>query len=306
MIPDHFPASRDPEPGRPAGLADLLLVNANVLTMNPGRPRARSVAVAGGHIIALDATPARLRANQVIDVRGATVLPGFHDAHNHMAWFGLTLTGVDLRGPAVSSMADLYAAVARRAAATETAGWVMGSGYDQNKIGEHPDRDAPDQVARAARLAVVAVPQGRFATELGDGMLAAVGPGRHSWLYRQRSLLNAGMMLAGSSDRPVVTGAPLLGIHDMVNRRTASGTRFNADEAITAEQALHAYTSGSAYAGHAEHIKGTVTPGKLADLVVLSEDPTAIGPDRISGVEVLATFVDGLCRYHAGALDGQI
>lgn len=534
--------------------------------MDPARPRARSVAVAGGRIIALDVTPARLPTSQVVDLRGATLLPGFHDAHNHMAWFGLTLADIDLRAPAVSSLDDLYAAVAQKAAATEIGGWVVGSGYDQNKTGAHPDRDAldwatagrrvwlrhisghmsmvnslvladlgmdsqskyvaggrvvtdaagrptglleeraqelvgdlvhpyplariadainragtqylkegitscteagigggwighspvelaayqaardsgrlrvrvelmiasdalhplavhpddglelgldlgirtgfgddwlrigavkvfadgslvgrtaamydhyagssgdsgylqgdadeiqaaimaahrsgwqvaahaigdraidlvldafasalsryprprtrhriehfaaasPDQVTRAARLGIVAVPQGRFATELGDGILTALDSGRHSWLYRQRSLLDAGMTLPGSSDRPVVTGAPLLGIHDMVNRRTATGNRFNDGEAITPEQALRAYTSGSAYAVHAEHVKGTITPGRLADLVVLSEDPTVISPDRIASVQVLATFVDGRCQYDSGALDGQL
>jgi predicted amidohydrolase YtcJ len=141
------------------------------------------------------------------------------------------------------------------------------------------------------------VPQGRFASELGDGMLAAIAPARHDWLYRQRSLLAAGLTLPGSSDRPVVTGAPLLGVHDMVNRRTATGEPFNPGEAITAEQALRAYTSGSAYASHAEHRRGTISPGKLADLVVLSEDPTAVSPDRIGGLSVLATLVDGEARF---------
>ena len=83
----------------------------------------------------------------------------------------------------------------------------------------------PRQVAQAAGLGAIAVPQGRFAAELGDGMLAAVGPGRHDWLYRQRSLLAAGMVLPGSLDWPVVTGAPLLGIGDMVARRTAWARR---------------------------------------------------------------------------------
>ena len=162
----------------------------------------------------------------------------------------------------------------------------------------------PRQVARAAGLGVIAVPQGRFATELGDGMLAAVGPARHGWLYRQRSLLEAGMVLPGSSDRPVVAGAPLLGIADMVNRRTASGAPFNLGEAITAQQALHAYTRGSAYASHQEHVKGSIAPGMLADLVVLSEDPTAVSPERIAGLAVLATIVDGRPRHDAGAFDG--
>ena len=122
------------------------------------------------------------------------------------------------------------------------------------------------------------VGQGRFATEIGDGMLAAVGPARHAWLYRQRSLLDAGLVLPGSSDRPVVAGAPLLGLHDMVNRRTAAGVPFNAAEAVTAAEALRAYTWGSAYASKAEHVKGSIEPGKLADFTVLSEDPTAVGP----------------------------
>jgi predicted amidohydrolase YtcJ len=544
--------------------ADLLLVNANVLTMDPARPRAAAVGIAGSRITALADNPAEIRAAQVVDLRGATLLPGFHDAHNHMAWFGMSLTEVDLRSPAVGSLDQLYAAVARRAEQTAEGDWVAGSGYDQNKIGAHPHRDAldraapgrrvclrhasghmcvvnslvladlgieataadvpggrvatdaagrptglleeraqqlvgrllypyplavladaidragaeylsegitscteagigggwigrspvelaayqaardqgrlrvrvelmvasdvlhelgahaddglelgldlgictgfgdewlrlgavkvftdgsmigrtaamhdhfvgtpaeygylqadagelqatiiaahrsgwqvaahavgdraidvvldayaqateryprrdprhriehfaasrPDQVARAAGIGVVAVPQGRFASELGDGMLAAVGPGRHGWLYRQRSLLEAGMTLPGSSDRPVALGAPLLGIHDMVNRRTAAGAPFNDGEAVTALQALHAYTRGSAQASHQEDVKGSITAGKLADLVVLSEDPTAVSPGRIAGLQVLATLVGGQCRYSSGAVDG--
>src|SRR5262249_61570244 len=108
-----------------------------------------------------------------------------------------------------------------------------------------------------------------------------------------------GLPLPGSSDRPVVAGAPLLGVHDMVNRRPASGAPFNAGEAITVEEALRAYTSGSAYASRAEHLKGSITPGKLADLVVLSQDPTAVSPEEIAGIGVLATYVGGERRFNA-------
>ena len=86
-------------------------------------------------------------------------------------------------------------------------------------------------------------------------------------------------------------------MHDMVNRRTATGAPFNPEEAITAEQAVRAYTCGSAYASHAENRRGTIAPGMLADLVVLSEDPTAVSPRRIAGISVLATLVDGVCRF---------
>jgi len=98
----------------------------------------------------------------------------------------------------------------------------------------------------------------------------------------------------------VVAGAPLLGIRDMVSRRATSGAPYNAGEAITADQALRAYTYGSAYASKAEHLKGSIEPGKLADFAVLSEDPTAVGTDRIAGLRVLATIVDGAIRYDAG------
>jgi hypothetical protein len=169
---------------------------------------------------------------------------------------------------------------------------------------EHFAVSRPEQVTRAAGLGVIAVPQGRFATEIGDGMLAALGPARHGWLYRHRSLLDAGMTLPGSSDRPVALGAPLLGMHDMVNRRTGSGAPYNPAEAITATDALRAYTYGSAFASHQERVKGSVTPGKLADLVVLSDDPAAVRPESIAGIEVLATFAGGRCTYHGGAFAG--
>src|ERR1700678_2496273 len=118
--------------------------------MDPARPRARSVAVSGGRIVALDED---LPAREVIDLRGRTLLPGFHDAHNHMAWFGLTLAEVDLGETAVSNLDELYAAVATRAEDTAAdGGWVIGSRYDQNKLGGHPDRHGLDRAAPGRRV----------------------------------------------------------------------------------------------------------------------------------------------------------
>jgi predicted amidohydrolase YtcJ len=167
---------------------------------------------------------------------------------------------------------------------------------------EHCGVSRDEDVARMARLGVVPVPQGRFISEIGDGMMEALGPARTAQCYRQRSFLAAGLVLPGSSDRPVVRGAPLLGIHDMVNQRTAGGRPFAPQEALTPEQALRAYTWGSAYAERAEHVKGSITPGKLADLAVLDRDPTACDPGALGETRVLATLVGGRFEYDGAGL----
>jgi predicted amidohydrolase YtcJ len=132
-------------------------------------------------------------------------------------------------------------------------------------------------------------------------MRRAVGD-RHPDCYRQRSFLDAGIVIPGSSDRPVVQGAPLLGIHDMVNQRTGSGAPFNPQEALTPEQAIRAYTWGSAYAAFDEDRKGSVAVGKLADLVVLDRDPTTSDPDGIAEIGVLATMVGGQFAFDGAGL----
>jgi predicted amidohydrolase YtcJ len=158
---------------------------------------------------------------------------------------------------------------------------------------EHFGVSRPDQVTRAAALGVLPVPQGRFVGEIGDGMLKALGPERAGWAYRYRSLLDAGIIAPGSSDRPVVDGAPLRGIHDMVNRLTDGGLPCGPEEAISGLEALTAYTLGSAYASHAERDRGTVAVGKYADLAVLSDDPATVDPTAIRDIEVLSTVLAG-------------
>src|SRR6201992_1966796 len=145
------PTEELPVPNQPAQ-ADLLLVNANVLTMDPTRPRARSVAIAGGPIVAVAPASGDLRATEVADLGGATVLPGFHDAHNHMAWFGRTLSEADVRPDVAPTLDDLYAAVTRQAETTVTGDWVTGAGSDQTTLGAHPDRDGLDRAAPGRRV----------------------------------------------------------------------------------------------------------------------------------------------------------
>ena len=129
-------------------MTDLALVNANVLTMDPraaaGRRRGRRARP--------DRRPGEVPAGaaRVIDLRGAAVLPGFHDAHDHMTGFGMSLGEVDLLGRG-GTLDELYAA-SPAAPGDAAGGWVIGSGYDQNKLGGHPDRDALDRAAPGRRV----------------------------------------------------------------------------------------------------------------------------------------------------------
>jgi predicted amidohydrolase YtcJ len=172
---------------------------------------------------------------------------------------------------------------------------------------EHCGVSRPADVARMAALGVIPVPQGRFVNEIGDGMLAALGPERTAWCYRARSFLDAGLPLPASSDRPVVRGAPLLGLADLVRRQTVDGVILAPYERLTPAEAIRAYTWGSAYAAFREDTVGTLEAGKLADFVVLSADPLAVlDPGAEPGQElgVVATVLGGAASHDPGGLIG--
>ncbi|MCW2759102.1 MAG: nfdA 5, partial [Nocardioidaceae bacterium] len=123
--------------------ADLLLRNATVVT-NDG-PDATAVAILGDRIVALE----EVDAHEVVDLDGAVVVPGFHDAHNHMAWYGLSLAEVDL---AVDDVDVLLTRLAERHASLPANAWLVGSGYDENRTGRHPDVTDLDRVAPGRRV----------------------------------------------------------------------------------------------------------------------------------------------------------
>ncbi|MDQ0634386.1 putative amidohydrolase YtcJ [Arthrobacter pascens] len=166
-----------------------------------------------------------------------------------------------------------------------------------NRI-EHASITRPDQLARLATAGIAVTPQASFFRKGGDGMTTSLGPDRLPWAYRAASFLEAGVTLAGSSDRPVADGNVLRGMQAFVDRRTDSGAVFgNPDERLTARQALDIYTNGAAAATGTMDIKGSLTPGKLADFTVLSGSPLD-APD-IGALEVLATAVGGRFTYQA-------
>lgn len=141
---------------------------------------------------------------------------------------------------------------------------------------EHAGLVRPDQLARFARLGVIAVVQPNFLRSFGDDYAAIMGPERAPWLYRGRGFLEHGITLVGSSDRPATDGSPLRAVQFMVERASASGRAIGPDEAITVEEALRAYTVGGAFACHWEDNVGSLAPGKCADLAVVADDPRAV------------------------------
>lgn len=171
-----------------------------------------------------------------------------------------------------------------------------------NRI-EHASVTRPDQVQLLADAGIAVTPQASFFAEGGDGMTASLGPERLGWAYRAASFVDAGVTLAGSSDRPVADGNVLRGMQAFVDRRTSSGAVFgNPDERLSPRQALAAYTTGAAAATGLSHLKGALAPGKLADFTVLSGSPLT-APD-IAALRVLATAVGGAFTYGVGRFPG--
>lgn len=150
-----------------------------------------------------------------------------------------------------------------------------------------------DIVERMAAMGVIPVGQPPFIHEFGDGFLTHLGRERCQLTYPLKSLLNAGIPVAGSSDSPVSSYQPLIGIQAAVTERTIGGAEFAPAERLTVEEALAIYTRNAAYAAFDETKKGTVTVGKLADFAVLGADPRAVPPEEIAAIPVVATMRGG-------------
>ena len=143
-------------------------------------------------------------------------------------------------------------------------------------------------IRRIKELGVVVSTQPNF-IRFGDLYLDY--PGMY-WLPYRR-LLDEGITVAFGSDEPVEAWEPLTGIAAAVTRRSVAGTDFYLEQAITPEEALRAYTVGAARAGFLERDQGSLTPGKRADLAVLSADPLSLPSDQIETLQVEATYVLG-------------
>jgi predicted amidohydrolase YtcJ len=158
---------------------------------------------------------------------------------------------------------------------------------------EHCAECTPRLLKRLLKLGVVIVNQPPFIYYSGERYLATVDPDILPWMYRIRSPMASGLTVAGSSDTPVVPLNPLTGIYAAVTRKTESGQGFQPEEAVSPQRALEMYTINAAYASFEENYKGSISPGKLADVVILSNDPTGVPPERIKDIKVEMTIIGG-------------
>ncbi|MGQ0763307.1 MAG: amidohydrolase [Acidobacteriota bacterium] len=165
---------------------------------------------------------------------------------------------------------------------------------------EHAQHLRPQDIPRFARDKVIASMQPYHAIDDGRWAEKRIGKDRAKTTYAFRSLLDAGATLAFGTDWTVAPLDPMLTIYAAVTRRTLDGKNPNGwvpEQKISVEETVRAYTAGSAYAESQEHEKGTITPGKLADLVILSRDIFKIDPKQIENVKVVMTIMDGHIVY---------
>ncbi len=167
---------------------------------------------------------------------------------------------------------------------------------------EHCSECPPHLLKRLKKLQAIVVTQPPFPYYSGERYLATIPRDQLRWLYRVKSFLKSGLIVAGSSDSPIVPDNPLVGIYAAVTRQAESGQQLLLEERISVNQALAMYTTNAAYASFEEGIKGSITQGKLADLVLLSDDPTRIPPEQIKDIKVEMTIIGGEIVWEAGSL----
>jgi predicted amidohydrolase YtcJ len=158
---------------------------------------------------------------------------------------------------------------------------------------EHCSVCRPPLLKRLASLGIMVATQPPFIFHNGDRYLETVSDEQLQHLYPIGSLLEAGIPVAGSSDCPIVPPNPLIGIYSAVSRKSETGNIVGEGEKIKPLEALRMYTMHAARASFEEDVKGSITPGKLADLAVLNGDPSEAPPDEIKDMEVEMTILNG-------------
>lgn len=163
---------------------------------------------------------------------------------------------------------------------------------------EHAQHLSPTDVGRFADLGVIAAMQGTHCTSDAPWIPKRLGEARaESGAYLWRRLLDSGAVIGNGTDVPVERIDPIASFYASVTRRTADGNAFFPGQAMTRLEALRSYTVANAFAAFEEGLKGSLEVGKLADMVVLSEDLLAVDEGQIPDTRVDITILGGVIRY---------
>ncbi|MDZ7335109.1 MAG: amidohydrolase [candidate division KSB1 bacterium] len=163
---------------------------------------------------------------------------------------------------------------------------------------EHAQHLHPDDIPRFGQLGIIAAMQGIHCTSDGPWVIKRLGEQRaREGAYVWQTLIQSGAIIANGTDVPVEPIDPIANFYALVTRKMKNGEAFFPEQKMTRLQALRSYTINGAYAAFEENIKGTLAPGKLADITVLSKDILTIPEDEILQTEVTYTIVGGKVRY---------
>jgi predicted amidohydrolase YtcJ len=165
---------------------------------------------------------------------------------------------------------------------------------------EHAQHLHPDDIPRFADLGVIPSMQGVHASSDGPWILKRLGPERaESGAYMWRKLWDLGAVVTNGTDVPVEDIDPIASFYSTVSRLTLDGSPFYPEQRLTRAEALQSYTLNNAYAAFEEGTKGSLVPGKLADIVVLSQDLMTIPEEEIPNTKVVYTILGGKVVYDA-------
>jgi len=163
---------------------------------------------------------------------------------------------------------------------------------------EHCSLVNPELLRRIKAIGAIPTPFYTYAHYHGNKWVE-YGPDKMRWMFAHRSFLDHGIPVASGSDYVPGPYEPLMALQSMVTRKDFDGRVWGPNQRITVDEALRVCTVNAAHASFEEGIKGSITAGKLADFVVLAEDPHDVDPDHLKEIQVMRTVVGGDTVYEA-------
>jgi predicted amidohydrolase YtcJ len=165
----------------------------------------------------------------------------------------------------------------------------------------HAYRPSEENFEQCRRLGVAIASQPSFIYYLGDSFQQNVGEERSSWVKPHRTWLDKGLEVAGGTDSPVTPFSPFPSIWASIRRKTELGRDMGEEQRITRQEAIKLYTFNGAYLTFEENIKGSLEPGKLADMIVVDRDFLKCHEDEIKDTKVTRTILSGRTVFQDGS-----